>query len=126
MGDMKDWNRSRARRTVAVVVAAVAVTFSGLSAASAQSTAQVKGPGTGPQPAGLGLGSKAALSQDNCAPDGHTNFNTVGGGPFCVNPWPAGKDNGGATAPGVTKTSVTVVAYVPTPEMISAAGGQPP
>ena len=63
------------------------------------------------------------MSQDNCAANGHTNFNTVGGGPFCVNPWPVGKDNGGATAPGVTKTSVKVVAYVPTPEMIAEAGG---
>ena len=75
---MQERNRSRAGRTVAVVVAAFAVTFSGLSVASAQGTAKAQG--TGPQPAGLGLGSKAALSQDNCAPNGHTNFSFVGGG----------------------------------------------
>ena len=69
--------------------------------------------GTGPQPKGLGLGSAAALAQKSCTQNGRTSFNIVGGGPFCVNPWPDGKDNGGATAPGVTATEVKVVAYIP-------------
>ena len=117
---------SHVRRSIAVIVGTIALTVSGFSAASAQTAAPGTGPGTGPQPPGLGLGSKEALSQKNSAPNGHTNFNFVGGGPFCVNPWPAGKDNGGATAPGVTKTSVKVVVYIPTLEMISASGGLAP
>ena len=60
---------------------------------------------TGPQPPGLGLGSKAALAQCTCNETGHTNLQYKGdvNGPFCVNPWKDGADNGGATAPGVTK-----------------------
>ena len=95
--------------------AAIAMSLVGafaVPAASAASSAKVTGPGTGPQPAGLGMGSSAALGQKTCNPNGRTSFNTVGGGPFCVNPWPAGKNNGGATAPGVTATSVKVVLYV--------------
>ena len=34
--------------------------------------------------------------------------------PPCVTPWPEGKNNGGATAVGVTKDSVKVVVYAPT------------
>jgi hypothetical protein len=30
----------------------------------------------------------------------------------CVEPWPAGKDNGGATSPGVTRDTIKVVVYV--------------
>ena len=55
----------------------------------------------GKAPAGVGIGSKAALAQANCDPERkRTNYATVGGGPFCVNPWPEGKDNGGATVAG--------------------------
>ena len=71
----------------------------GVAASPPSSTGQ----GTGPQPAGLGLGSKAALAQDNCADNGRTSLALEGTGPRCVNPWPAGKNNGGATAQGVTK-----------------------
>ena len=78
-------------------------------------------PVLGAPPAGVGLGSKAALAQDNCDPvRKRTNYNTVGGGPFCVNPWPAGKDNGGATAPGVTATSVKVLVLTPNAEQEAA------
>ena len=62
-------------------------------------------PVLGEPPAGVGMGSKAALAEANCDPERkRTNYATVGGGPFCVNPWPEGKNNGGATAPGVTAT----------------------
>jgi hypothetical protein len=76
--------------------------------------------GTGEPPEGSGLLSQAALDQPTCNPNGRTNLNVVGGGPFCVNPWPAGSDNGGATAQGVTATEVSIIAYVPNAEMIGA------
>ena len=47
------------------------------------------------------------------APYGQLNSTTVGGGPVCVKPWKDGDNNGGATAQGVTKTSIKVVAVVP-------------
>ena len=103
---------------VAVVVALIGAL--GVPVARAADKPQVTGPGTGPQPTGLGLGSAAALAQKTCTPNGHTSFNFVGGGPFCVNPWPAGKNNGGATAPGVTAKDVTIVAYVPNDQMLAA------
>ena len=108
----------------ALIVAVVAVTIVALSVSPA---AGVSAAGTGPQPKGLGLGSEAALRQSTCNPNGHTSFVYVGAGPFCVNPWPDGKDNGGATAPGVTGTEVKVVVYYPNQQMAdaqAAAGGQ--
>ena len=92
----------------------------GVPVATAADKPQVTGPGTGPQPTAQGLGSSAALAQKTCTPNGHTSFNFVGGGPFCVNPWPAGKNNGGATAQGVTAKTVKIVAYVPNDQMLAA------
>ena len=67
------------------------------------------------------MGSKAALAQENCDPERkRTNYATVGGGPFCVNPWKAGKSNGGATAPGVTATTVKVLVLTPNSEQEAA------
>ena len=78
-------------------------------------------PVLGTPPAGVGLGSKAALAQDNCDPERkRMDYATVGGGPFCVNPWKAGKSNGGATAPGVTATSVKVLVLTPNSEQEAA------
>jgi hypothetical protein len=85
---------------------------------------------TGPQPPGLGLGSKAALAQTTCdKASGRTNLQYIGSGPFCVNPWKDGANNGGATAPGVTKDEVKVVVYIPTDAQLAAqraAGGSGP
>ncbi len=81
----------------------------------------------GPKPKGQGRGSRAALAQETCAENGHTNFVYVGSGPFCVNPWESGADNGGATSQGVTATEVKVVVYQPNEAMAAAqqaAGGQ--
>ena len=113
------WVKSR---FVAVVTAFSLVCALG-SVASAADSPKVTGPGTGPQPKGLGLGSAAALAQKTCTPNGHTSFNIVGGGPFCVSPWPKGKDNGGATAPGVTATEVKIVAYIPNDQMLAGGTG---
>jgi hypothetical protein len=67
------------------------------------------------------MGSKAALAQDNCNANGRTSFALEGSGPFCVNPWSEGDDNGGATAQGVTADSVKVVIYIENQQQ--AAGG---
>ena len=67
------------------------------------------------------MGSKAALAQENCNENGRTSLALAGSGPFCVNPWTEGDDNGGATAPGVTEDSVKVVIYIENQQQ--AAGG---
>lgn len=119
----RHWKARLAAVTIAFVTA---VTTLGVGVTGAAAT---DAEGTGPQPKGLGLGSKAALAQDTCTENGHTSFVFVGDGPFCVNPWPEGKDNGGATASGVTATEMKVVAYIPNAAMIDAAksrgGGAP-
>ena len=116
-------------RPVAVLLVAALAAATVVSTASVASAAPpgANMEGTGPQPKGQGLGSKAALTQDSCdSATGRTNFEVVGGGPWCVNPWPEGKDNGGATATGVTADTVKVIVYVPNEQMIAKQGGTPP
>lgn len=106
---------------ITLAVATIGLAATSVSAGNAE--------GVGPQPKGLGLGSKAALANETCAPNGRTSFVYEGAGVFCVNPWPEGKDNGGATAKGVTATDVKIVFYVPNAEMLKAAasaGGRAP
>ncbi len=98
---------------VFVTTALAASSATGVPTASAAPPPGVSMQGTGPQPPGLGLFSKAALTQEHCSPNGRMWSSTEGTGPYCVNPWPAGKNNGGATAPGVTATTVKVVVYIP-------------
>ena len=57
---------------------------------------------------------------------GRFNSTFVGGGGVCVKPWKDGANNGGATSPGVTKDSITVVAMVPNEEQINSPGGTAP
>ena len=65
------------------------------------------------------MGTQAALDGPRCNSGdqfgvyGRWNTATVGGGPACVRPFAEGEKNGGATAPGVTATSVNVVAVIP-------------
>ena len=117
------WRRTGSFAGLAALIAAVVVPVFTTSAGAATGKA-------GPQVAGVGIGSKAALAQDTCdAATKRTNFAAVGTGPLCVNPWPAGKSNGGATAPGVTKDSVKVVIYYGNEAMADAeraAGGRLP
>ena len=130
---MKPRPRAMTARTRLALVPAVALLSAALvllSASGAPAAATIAGAnaaGTGPQPKGLGLGSKAALGQPTCSENGHTSWVYVSTGPFCVNPWPEGKSNGGATAPGVTATDVKVVFYGPNDEMADAqaARGRP-
>ena len=116
-------SRRIGRRLVTLgVVFAAAIASIGIvsTPVSAAQPPQPK-PVLGQPPAGVGLGSKATLAEANCDPGTkRTNYATVGGGPFCVNPWKAGKDNGGATAPGVTATSVKVLVLTPNSEQEAA------
>ncbi|MEX1006349.1 MAG: hypothetical protein WD271_00715 [Acidimicrobiia bacterium] len=115
--------RSGSLAAAAALLGALLVPMLTTSAGAATGT-------TGPQVAGVGIGSKAALAEDTCtAATKRTSFAAVGSGPLCVNPWPAGKDNGGATAPGVTADSVKVVVYYGNEAMEDAeraAGGRLP
>ena len=111
---MRSFSSIKVRVFALVAASAMAVSVvAGVSAASAAPPPGVSMKGTGPQPSGLGLFSKAALAQEHCSADGRMWFSTEGTGPYCVNPWPKGKDNGGSTAPGVTATEVKVVVYSP-------------
>ena len=116
--------RSRPAALVSAVI--VSVGMLGLLSATnagAASPPSFTGPGIGPQPKGLGMGSKAALAQDTCNPNGRTSSALEGTGPYCVNPWPAGKDNGGATSQGVTKDSVKIVIYLENAQQYAAGTG---
>ncbi len=93
---------------------ACALAASALVPTAAGAAKAVKIGNPGPEVAGVGVNSKAALAGPNC--DATTQrikivFLTR---PPCVTPWPEGKNNGGATATGVTKDSVKVVVYAPT------------
>ena len=110
------------RSVLAAVTAMLTVAL--LAPAAAAAGAAGNAEGTGPPPTGVGIGSKAALAQESCdAASGHTDFVYVGSGPWCVNPWPEGKDNGGATARGVTATEVKVVVYVANEQMLAQGSG---
>jgi hypothetical protein len=113
----------RVARVVAVLVSVGLLGVLGISDAWSASPPSFTGPGIGPQPKGLGMGSKAALAQDTCAENGRTSFALEGSGPFCVNPWSAGQDNGGATAQGVTKDKVLVVIYIENEQMAAMGSG---
>jgi hypothetical protein len=118
---------------------AAALMFSTLVPAGAQTTTTSTtnaGPvipastdGIGKPPPGVGFGTKAALENPKCNADavpGYGVFPFVSqsatlapppGGPFCVAPAP--KDNGGATARGVTADSIKVVVVLATPQQLA-------
>jgi len=79
------------------------------------------------------MGSAAALNNPKCHHDdpnygvyGRFNSTTIGGGPVCVKPWTASDNNGGATAQGVTKDAITIVAVVPNEQEINKVPGTSP
>ena len=90
----------RVRLVAVVAVLALAATL-GTSVASGAAPPGVNTEGTGPSPKGAGLLSKAALAQDTCADTGRTT-STPGERAVVCEPVARGKNNGGATAPGVT------------------------
>ena len=118
--------RSKGSRASALVVAlatvcaALAVPAVQSVPAGAASAAIERPAGAGPPVPASGVGTQAALDNPKCrhddpkyGPYGRFDTAVVGGGPVCVKAWKAGADNGGATAPGVTKDRITVVAVVP-------------
>ncbi len=114
--------RTRSRRAYCALVVgfAVAMSLSSLpmSAASAATSA---GAAAGTDP---GIGTPAALQNPNCDPSTkRIKFAHYAAAP-CVKPWPAGSDNGGVTAQGVTKTSIKVVVlwHEPTAQQMSMKG----
>jgi hypothetical protein len=124
----------RNRRTT---VRSASVTLVGLVLASAlvlpgsvvsAGAATVERPeGAGPPVAASGMGTQAALDNPRCqhddptyGPYGRFDSTSVGGGPACVKAWKEGADNGGATAPGVTKDRVTVVFVLPNEEQFKS------
>jgi len=117
-----DSTRAPRARIVAILASVSLVAGLGLASVSPAGVAGAASGKTGPQPKGLGLGSKEALAQSTCNATGHTNLQYKGdsGAPFCVNPWKDGANNGGATAPGVTKDDMKVVVYIPTDAELAA------
>ena len=92
--------------------------------------------GVGKPPPGAGMGTKAALENPKCNADtvqgwGTFSMVTTTGGPYCVAPAP--KNNGGATARGVTGTTIKVVVVLPwrtrtapaRPTTVGPSTGQP-
>ncbi|HXY90964.1 MAG TPA: hypothetical protein VEP49_00665 [Acidimicrobiia bacterium] len=83
--------------------------------------------GAGPPVPASGMGTQAALDNPRCrhddpkyGPYGRFDSTEIGGGPVCVKAWNATDDNGGATAQGVTKDRITVVALVPNEDQLKA------
>ncbi len=118
--------RSATTGRLVALVAAAACALGTVAGPSAGATTAKPGP----QAPGVGRGSRAALAQSTCdAATKRTSFVGVGTGPWCVNPWEGGDDNGGATAPGVTADKVKVVVYYGNEAMAAAdraAGGRLP
>jgi hypothetical protein len=123
--------RSKGSRIATVLVLCTAVgALSAPGTARAASTAIKLPPGVGKPVAASGMGTAAATKNPRCHTTsaasgepilfGYGRFDgtTVGGGPVCVKPWKDGDDNGGATAQGVTKDKITVVAVVPNEQQI--------
>src|SRR5262245_25919077 len=113
-----------------LVIGACAVCSVGGSAVAAEA---VRPPAGAAAPTeGSGVGTAAALQNPRCRTGdqygvyGRFDSTVVGGGPICVKPRKQGADNGGATAPGVTRTAITVVAVVPNEQQINSPGGTAP
>jgi hypothetical protein len=106
-----------------VLAAALVVPVSAVDAA----TATLQRPeGAGPPVKASGMGTQAALDNPRCrhddpkyGPYGRFDTTSVGGGPACVKAWDDSADNGGATAPGVTKDRIKVVFILPNEEQFT-------
>ncbi len=115
-----------------VVSAAAIVALCGAAVLPAAAAVDLP-PGAAKPTPGSGIGTAAALNNPKCAHSdpsygvyGRFNSTVVGGGAVCVKPWKAGANNGGATAPGVTKNTIKVFAVVPNDEQINSPGGTAP
>src|SRR6476646_8211476 len=123
--------RSRNTGRVVALIAALVTTMTLVHTAGAAVPAP---PGAAKPTPGSGIGTAAALNNPKCTHGDTTRYGVygrfdstvVGGEPICVKPWKATGDNGGATAPGVTKDSITVVAMLPNDQQLSSVGGTTP
>lgn len=85
---------------------------SGSSGVSTNSSSPAGGGNAGSAPnapTGAGVGTRAALGAPDCDSARGRIKIFYFYAPPCVAPWPAGADNGGGTAPGVTAKSIKVV-----------------
>jgi len=128
--------RRRSGSRIATVLVAVALgvsslVISGVTAAPGGAATLPRPKGAGAPVPGSGVGTTAAVNNPECHktnPSGDTlyfgygrfNSTVVGGGPVCVKPWKDGADNGGATAQGVTKDKVTIVAVLPNDQQLQS------
>src|SRR5262245_44908086 len=114
--------RERASSRIACVVGVVALgtaLIAHAGGAAAAATAIPRPEGAGPPVPASGIGTQVALDNPRCrhddpkyGPYGRFDSTELGGGPVCVKEWKAGADNGGATAQGVTKDRITIVAVI--------------
>lgn len=114
--------RSRLGRAALGGLLAAALTVS-LGVTAVAQTTTVSTDGIGKAPAGSGIGTKAALENPNCNADAVEGYGvfpyvTMTGGPYCVAPAP--KDNGGATARGVTKDKIKVAVLIANQQQVAA------
>jgi hypothetical protein len=115
--------RHAVRRSTTLLVAVAAVVAIAAPAFGARPKGATK------PPPGSGIGTAAAMNRPDCRTDGQVNSPygyldsmLEGQGPVCVKPWTDGDDNGGATSPGVTADTITLVALVPSEAQATATG----
>jgi hypothetical protein len=110
--------------TVSVVLVTASVASSPAGAADGTGNGAR---GVGKPPARTGIGTEAALSNPRCdrdaGPYGRFDFVYEGSGGVCVAPFEAGSGNGGATAPGVTKSSIRLAVVTPNAEEAASGMG---
>ncbi|HEY7107245.1 MAG TPA: ABC transporter substrate-binding protein [Acidimicrobiia bacterium] len=112
---------------VAVLGLCGALLVGATGGATAAAAVVARPEGAGPPVPASGIGTQAALDNPRCrhddpkyGPYGRFDSTEIGGGPVCVKEWEAGADNGGATAPGVTKDRITVVAVIHNDEQLKS------
>jgi hypothetical protein len=122
---------SRAARrwasALALVTFCAALVVPAGGATSAGAAAIPRPEGAGPPVPASGMGTQAALDNPRCrhddpkyGPYGRFDTTEFGNAAPCVKEWKAGANNGGATAQGVTKDKITVVAVIPNDEQKKA------
>ena len=108
-----DWTACHpCRKGAALVSVVVVVVLVAAGCSSSKSAGSAPTSGGPPSGSAAGVGSAAALAAPNCDPATHRIKLPSFLAPPCVDPWPAGSNNGGATAQGVTATTVKVVVLV--------------
>jgi hypothetical protein len=115
-------SRALRRRSIHLVVAVACALAAALFVPNTAGAAKaVKIGNPGPEVPGVGINSKAALAGAACDATAQRIKIVFLTRPPCVTPWKQGANNGGATAPGVSKDSIKVIMYALTNEA-SAAG----